>query len=261
MAVRPSTRFPFINLSKALDRAESLYNDDKRGNGLRMPSAFASWGYSDKSSGGFQTVGALKGYGLLVDDGSRDDRSVKLTDSARRYFMTEIEDDRAKLRIDFALSPALMRHLYERWHTEPPSDPVARSYLKTEIGLNDQSARAALGVFKDNLAFALGNAASELDDEPDDVAYPPARLDELAMQSSPVERQSSHVGGGLSAATASAYPIASGPGLNLVRTDNGYVIHLSGVILNKQHADEVINLVTALKATLPEVSPNSDTIL
>jgi hypothetical protein len=39
MAAKPSTRFPFINLAKALERAESIFNDDKRGNGMKIPTA------------------------------------------------------------------------------------------------------------------------------------------------------------------------------------------------------------------------------
>src|SRR5687768_5983261 len=109
------TRFPFINLAKSLDRARSVYENDKSGKGLKMPVAFAAWSYSDKSSGGFQTVAALKSYGLLADEGSKNDRSIMLAREARQYFQTEIEGDRARLRSAFASRPPLMAHLLEHW--------------------------------------------------------------------------------------------------------------------------------------------------
>jgi hypothetical protein len=163
MAKLPSGRFPFINLSKALERAQQIFENDKNNKGLKMPVAFAAWGYSDKSSGGFQTVGALKQYGLLEDEGAKDDRSVKLTAEARHYFLTEIEEDKNRLRAKFASKPSLMNYLLEQWEFGTIDDAVARSHLKTVIHLNDQSARSALGVYKDNLAFlkVSGSAKKE----------------------------------------------------------------------------------------------------
>lgn len=161
------TRFPFINLTKALERAKAIYENDKGGKGLKMPVAFSAWGYSDKSSGGFQTVAALKSYGILADEGSKDDRSVRLTNDARQYFQTEIEEDKARLRAKFASRPALMAHLLDHWDLGAVQDPVARTYLKTEIGLNEQSARSALGIYKDNVSFIIGKGSAKVaEDEP-----------------------------------------------------------------------------------------------
>ena len=161
MAKLPSGRFPFINLAKAIARAKSIFENDRGGKGLRMPVAFSAWGYSDKSSGGFQTVAALKQYSLLVDEGANDDRSVRLTEGARRYFQTEIEADKQKLERDFALRPPLMNHLFKQWEEGVVDDPVARTYLKTEIGLNEQSARSALGIYKENLSRIQGTGAAK----------------------------------------------------------------------------------------------------
>lgn len=155
------TRFPFINLTKSLERARAIYENDKGGKGLKMPVAFAAWGYSDKSSGGFQTVAALKSYGLLEDEGANDDRAVKLTSDAREYFQTEIEEDHNRLQAKFAGRPPLMAHLLDNWEGGTVADPVARTYLKTGIGLNEQSARSALGVYKDNLSFIRGKGSTK----------------------------------------------------------------------------------------------------
>ncbi|MDB5678472.1 hypothetical protein [Sphingomonas bacterium] len=166
------TRFPFINLTKSLERARAIYENDKGGKGLKMPVAFSAWGYSDKSSGGFQTVAALKSYGLLEDEGANDDRSVKLTTDARQYFQTEIEEDQERLRAKFAGRPPLMAHLLDHWERGTVADPVARTHLKTGIGLNEQSARSALGIYKDNLSFVIdkGSAkATEVEPNRDEV--------------------------------------------------------------------------------------------
>lgn len=151
-----SARFPFISLEKSIGRAQSLYEGDRSGKPMAIPTAFELWGYSPKSSGGFQTISALKSYGLLEDEGANEDRRVKLTGNARRYFLDERDDVRRAMLMDFAMEPALFKWLWikDKWAEGIPADPVARSHLKIERSLNDQSARAALGIFKENLRFA-----------------------------------------------------------------------------------------------------------
>lgn len=151
-----TSRFPFINLEKSLSRAQALFAGDKSGKPMAIPTAFELWGYSPKSSGGFQTISALKSYGLLEDEGANSERRVKLTAAARRFFLDERDDIRNGMLKDFALSPSLFAVLWHRdkWSEGIPADTVARSHLKIERGLNDQSARALLGIFKENMHFA-----------------------------------------------------------------------------------------------------------
>lgn len=155
------TKFPFISLTKALERARSLYNSDMGNKGMSVPIAFAAWDYSEKSSGGFQTISALKQYGLVRDEGANDDRRVKLTDQARRYFASEISNDKEKFETEFAMFPAVMKHLAEHWNYGCPPDNVARTYLKNDLGLGEQSARSLLGIYKENQRYVgLGDNGS-----------------------------------------------------------------------------------------------------
>jgi hypothetical protein len=161
------TKFPFISLTKSLERARSLYNSDLGNRGMSVPIAFAAWDYSEKSSGGFQTISALKQYGLVRDEGNNDDRKVKLTDQARRYFASEISSDKEKYEADFAIFPAVMKHLAEHWDYGCPPDNVARTYLKNDLGLNEQSARSLLGIYKENQRY-IGLNDSSLEQEPNE---------------------------------------------------------------------------------------------
>lgn len=149
-----STRFPFINLEKAIGRAKQLYDADQRGREMPISAAFDVWGYSEKSSGGFQTIAALKMYGILRDSSSGDSRKIALSEAALRYFRDEREEEKKKLARDFALIPKLIHSLWLTWHASPPADTIARSHLKAERGLNDQGARSILAIYKENLAFA-----------------------------------------------------------------------------------------------------------
>lgn len=147
-------RFPFINLEKALLRAEEMFKADPQGRPMAVSTVFEVWDYTIKSSGGHQTIGALKLYGLLDDTGVGNERRLFLTDAAKRYFKDERDEERQKLLKVFALSPPLIARLWSHWGASPPADNIARSYLKVDIGLNEQSARALLGIYKDNIVFA-----------------------------------------------------------------------------------------------------------
>jgi hypothetical protein len=151
MAEDATKRFPFINLEKAIGRAKQLFDADRRGNEMSHAGAFAVWEYSDKSSGGFQTLGALRAYGLIV---TPQPGKVKLSKAVFDYFLDEREDARAKALHGFAVNPPFLRSLWNVWGAHPPADALARTYLKLERGLNEQSARAVLGIYKDNLAYA-----------------------------------------------------------------------------------------------------------
>lgn len=146
-----SKRFPFINLEKAVSRAQQLYSADQRGSEMSNAGAFAVWDYSEKSSGGFQTIGALRAYGLIEGEESG---KIKLSKKAFDYFRDEREETRAAVLRQFALVPPFLRSLWNKWGAHPPADTLARTYLKLERGLNEQSARAVLGIYKDNIAFA-----------------------------------------------------------------------------------------------------------
>lgn len=186
-----SGRFPFISLDKALSRAQAIFEGDKSGKPMAIPTAFELWNYSPKSSGGFQTIAAMKAYGLLEDEGNNADRRVKLTAGARRYFLDERDELRQAMLAGFALQPNLFNALWfkDKWREGIPADPVARSHLKIERGLNDQSARAALGIFKENIHFSGLLAGLPCEDEiesspipRDDAAGAEMRKDPPAMQ-------------------------------------------------------------------------------
>jgi len=151
-AKQSSPRYPFISLTKALERAEQL----RKVAGTNMAfaaDARASWGYAPKSSGGDQTIAALSYYGLLEDSGSGDARKVKLSDNAIRYLRDERPEVRAELSAKFVMLPKAMQRLWEEWKHEPPAENIARSLLKNDMGYSDWAAGELLEIYKDNLQF------------------------------------------------------------------------------------------------------------
>jgi hypothetical protein len=145
-----SPSFPFVGLREALDRARSFYEAEQR-NAARPETAAAHWGYSAKSSGGKQTIAALRAFGLL--DG---DSLVKLSGRALRILLDEREGSEERLRLvqQAALMPPVHARLWERYGAELPSAQTLRLSLILDEGFNENSVDDFLTEYRETLEYA-----------------------------------------------------------------------------------------------------------
>ena len=171
-----SPSFPFIGLREALDRARAFYEAEQR-NAARPETAAAHWGYSPKSSGGKQTIAALRAFGLL--DG---DSLVKLSGRALRIVLDERSgsEERERLLQQAALMPPIHARLWERYGAELPSAQTLRLWLILDEGFNENSVDDFLTEYRETLEYArllqTGPAREETRaEEPPAVPPPPAR--------------------------------------------------------------------------------------
>lgn len=145
-----SPSFPFIGLREALDRARTFYEAEQR-NAARPETAAAHWGYSAKSSGGKQTIAALRAFGLLEGD-----VLVKLSGRALRILLDEREGSEERLRLvqQAALMPPVHARLWERYGAEPPSPQTLRLSLILDEGFNENSVDDFLTEYRETLEYA-----------------------------------------------------------------------------------------------------------
>jgi hypothetical protein len=112
-------------------------------------------------------------YGLLEDAGSKEARKVKLTKHALDYFRDERPEHREQKLKDFATNPRLFSVLFNKyWGASVPDDTVARSLLKVDAELNDQSARSALSIYRENMTFAKLKGGGNITETPEDSNEP-----------------------------------------------------------------------------------------
>ncbi len=142
-----SPSFPFISLPGAVHRARELYAAERR-NPLSTDVAVSIWGYSSKSSGGKQTIAALRAYGLLEEIRGE----LRLTDRAQHIVVREPGSaERNELLRQAALSPPLFSKLWERYGADLPSDKSLRSYLVLELKVNENSVEELLRSYRETL--------------------------------------------------------------------------------------------------------------
>lgn len=148
-----SPQFPFISLEKAVARARD-FEGQYRQHDARVASAAKTWGYAEKSSGGVQTIAALVAYGLMEDEGSLDNRRLKLTPLAA----TILKDTRAGAAPaalkTAALKPKVLADLWLTWGAGRPPDHECISTLVLDRKFSEEAARRLLGVYDATIRYA-----------------------------------------------------------------------------------------------------------
>jgi hypothetical protein len=149
-----SPNFPFISLSAAVRRAQEFYKEEKR-SAAPFSVAAKHWNYSPLSSGALQTVGALKNYGLMTDEGSGSQRKLLLTEMALRILLDARPDssERDAYLRQAALAPSVATDVYAKWPETLPSDANLYHYLVFDRKFSESSAQKVVKILKENEAF------------------------------------------------------------------------------------------------------------
>lgn len=166
-----SPSFPFISLRVALDRVRAFQAKESR-NAAPLEVAAEHWGYSPKSSGGKQTIAALRAFGLLEGEST-----VRLTDRALRILLDEREPspERDRLLQEAALMPPLHAKLWERYGTGLPSPQTLRMSLVLDEGFNENSVDDFVAQYRETLEFArLGKEEGTMPEQAPLPSLPPA---------------------------------------------------------------------------------------
>lgn len=164
-----SPTFPFISLAQALSRAKQLYDAEKRA-AVPLPIVAKHWKYSEASSGLAQTIGALKGYGLLSDEGIGPARRLRITDAALRILLDAREDSKERIAYlrKAALAPAVAAEIYTRHPDGLPSEAVLSHELIFDLGFNEETAKKAARIILENESLTK-YSESALESRPSDI--------------------------------------------------------------------------------------------
>jgi hypothetical protein len=156
-----SPSYPAIDLATALARTTELWDHAQR-HFVPMTSATGVWGYKPKSSGGLQTVAAMKSFGLLDDEGSGERRQVRVSDLGRLIVTDEPGSAARQERIQHAaLMPKIHRELWEEHDGSLPPDSRLRFDLVNNRAFGESAARDLIDEFRKTLAFAGLTAESD----------------------------------------------------------------------------------------------------
>lgn len=150
-----SPSYPAIGLKEALGRAKEIYQHEGR-HAAPVSAVLAHWGYSAKSSGGRLALAALKKYGLIADEGSREHRQVRLTRLALTIILDEREEsaDRQRAIREAAMTPTIHQELLGRYPDGLPSDANLRHYLLLDRAFTETAVAEFIPRFRSTIEFA-----------------------------------------------------------------------------------------------------------
>jgi hypothetical protein len=158
-----SPSFPFITLTKAVERTRELFTAGRR-HEMRLPEAAKAMGYGAKSSGAAQTLAALIAYGLVEDSGAKETRKFRVSDLGFKILEDMRPGARESALAEAAMAPKMIAEYAAVWGDGRPVDAIAVSTLRFDDGFTEDGAKGFLRVFDDAMTYAkVGVSDSEAD--------------------------------------------------------------------------------------------------
>lgn len=154
---RPKDRspsFPYIGLSKAIERTQQLFTYASRHEARIVDASKPAWGLGPKSSATLQTVAALLSFGLIEDSGSGESRRIKLSDIGYRAVADPRPGAKEQALSDVALKPKLIAEMRAKWGTKRPPEAICVGDLTIDRGFTADGATLFLRVYDDTVSYA-----------------------------------------------------------------------------------------------------------
>jgi hypothetical protein len=147
--------YPALSLEEAVKRAEQLWNAEKK-HSVPVDVVVQHWNYSSKSSGGRLVVAALLSFGLLADEGRKDERLVQLTPTALDILLNTIESKERIQALQAAIrKPKIYAELLSKWSADDlPSDQTIKTFLIRDKDFNTKMVDTFIKCFRSSIKYA-----------------------------------------------------------------------------------------------------------
>lgn len=166
-----SPAYPFISLKTAIERVAAFDKYFGRHAGPADKAGLA-WGMKEKSSQAYQTLAALKYFGLIEYTGTGKDRAASLSSEARNYLRAQQEGIRREILKRCALKPRQISAYWTKWGADRPPDPICLDELVLKAAYTQSAAETFLAVYDETVAYSgLANSdkAGDTDDDTGEI--------------------------------------------------------------------------------------------
>lgn len=184
-----SPAYPAISLEKAIQRVRQLYARDKQYK-IPITSLPEIWGYASLNGPASLTISALKKFGLVNDEGAKDERRISVTDSAVHILNHPSSDVRTEEIKGAALLPPIHREMWEAYGAHLPSDAILLWHLTREQGFTETGAKEFIREWRETMEFAELGKHKEADpssrnSQPIGYDEKPLHQDDLVVSDAP----------------------------------------------------------------------------
>lgn len=255
--------YPFMSLPEAVDAARKIYSKERK-TAAPVASAIRHLGYAESSSGGRQTISALLQFGLLEDEGRKEDRHVQLTVRALDVLLaSEGSEERKSALVECVKSPKIYGDIFAKWPDELPSDQTVSYFLQRDRNFNPKAIDSFIKDLRNSMAFVGVEHPRELFSQESEVSEAPANVPVLHSN---VQFRNSLAHPSSSPTPAELASVFQQPSLAQNETEwmkgslsktTGFRLLISGEIGTKQIA-KLIRLLEAQKEVLEDDDDVSD---
>ncbi len=158
--LKRSPNYPSIDLGKAIDRVRQLYNSERQ-HAMPAVQAVRHWGYSSLNSPGGGQLAALARFGLLDDEGTKDDRKVRVTDLAVQILAHPDQGERESAIRKAALLPSVHQDMWANYGMEMPSEDNLKWFLTRDRGFSENGALDFIKEYRATVNFAKLDTGSD----------------------------------------------------------------------------------------------------
>lgn len=147
--------YPALAIEEAIAKAKEFWDAEKRSS-APVAAAAKHWGYSETSSSGKVVVATLLQYGLMEDNGSKEGRTVKLSERGLTILLHEPDSpERLRAIQEAVMAPKLNAALLAKWPAdELPSDQTLHFYLVREKHFNETAVADFIEDFRASVTYA-----------------------------------------------------------------------------------------------------------
>ena len=168
-----SPLYPSIGLEEAVEKARTLYEQDKGAAGT-LDVLAEHWGTTTKSSSFLQGVASLKRYGLLVELPGTP-RKLKLSKDALDIVLLPETDHRHVSALKrAAVAPQAFRELWNEHGSDLPSDQNLRHHLITAKNFLPAAAADLIKQYKKTITYAGLEKGDKIPNDPPEGTAPAA---------------------------------------------------------------------------------------
>jgi len=169
-----SPSYPAIGLREALNRARTLYDQERR-NAAPVNAILDHWDYSPGSGPGILAVAALRKFGLLEYVGTGTAKQARLTDLALKILLDDrdVSPERDEAIRQAAFTPAIHSDIRRRYPDGLPSDGTLKHYLTYDRKFTEPAAKQLIAELKDTLGFIGEGSGGAMPPEIEPQGVPP----------------------------------------------------------------------------------------
>jgi hypothetical protein len=153
-----SPAYPYLDLQESVDKLEMFHQAESLHH-TPVNVAATDIGYKDGSNRGWRAIASLTSFGLLDEEGSKENRQVFLSELGKEivHFGSKDSEDAKRAIREAALKPAIYADLWALWLKDGqslPSEESMKRFLIKEKAFNPQSVDDFIKGFKNTLNYA-----------------------------------------------------------------------------------------------------------